>query len=98
MPWAGIHRESFSLLHFLSISLIGKDLLFLKYFLGKAGLKLNNGMLVYDAAFGFAVINEELLGVNHNGFAFFDVTHEAAQEIRVQELSLQPLNRCSFVF
>jgi len=81
--------DAISGLDLLSESLVSQHLLLLEDFSGEADLKVDDGLLVYDAAFGSAVVYEEFLVINNDSFTFFNVAHEATVEVRMEVVLLQ---------
>lgn len=71
-------------LNLLSKSLVSQDLLLLKDFLSEADFKFNNGLLVYNALLGSAVVDKELLVVYQNSLSLLHEAHKATEEVRVQ--------------
>ena len=77
-----------STLNLLCKSLISKHLLLLKHFSCESNLHLYNSLFVNDAAFGSAVVHEELLVVYQNSLAFLHVAHEPAVKVGIQVINL----------
>ena len=65
-------------------TLICQHLLLLENLLGEADLHLYDGVLVHDAEFGTAVVQEKLLVVYLKGLSTLHIAHKATEEIWVQ--------------
>lgn len=81
------------LLQALRIPLICQHLLLLKCLLGEAYLNLYDGAFIDDAGSRLTLINEELMACNLDGLTFLKVAHVSTEEVRLQDLVPNQLDR-----
>ena len=87
------------LLEALSVTLVRKHLFLLECFLCKTDLNFNDRTLVNYSSPWLALIDKKLMASNLDCLSLLQVAHQSAKEMRLQNLTLDQLNRliCSSV-
>ena len=80
------------LLQALRVALIGQHLLLLESFLREADLHLDDRTFVDNARPRLTLIDEELVPGDLYRLALLQVAHQAAEEVRLQDLALDQLD------